>query len=209
VEEDSGIASLVSEYASRLGEEMEKTVGFASIRLDGERTSVRNRETNLGDLITDAMRSISGTDIALTNAGSIRASIDAGEITTKEILTALPFGGQLVTMNLTGRQLAGVFKRTAGLRSGSGGFLQLSGASLTIEKGEARDVRIAGEPLDEKRSYSVATNDFLASGGDGYSSFKQATGYYNTGLKISDVVIDYIRARDMVGKKVESRITRK
>ena len=209
VEEDPRVSSLVSEYASRLGEELEKTVGFATVRLDGERTSVRNRETNLGDLITDAMRSISGADIALTNAGSIRASIDVGEITTKEILTALPFGGQLVTLNLTGRQLASILKRAAGLRPGSGGFLQVSGISFTIKGREAHHVEIAGEPLDEKRNYSVVTNDFLASGGDGYAGFKQGSGYYSTGLKVSDVVIDYIRTEGRVGKKVENRITRR
>lgn len=208
VEIDPEIAELVTGYARRLGEELEKTVGVAVVHLEGERNSVRNRETNLGDLITDAMRTATGADVAITNGGSIRSSIDRGEITTKEILTALPFGGQLVTMNLTGRQIAGVLDRAANLSPGSGAFLQVSGVSYRMAAGKAKNVRIAGQPLDEKRSYRVATNDFLAAGGDGYTAFKQGTEYYNTGLKISDVVIDYIKRRGEVGKMVESRITR-
>jgi len=209
VKEDPAISALVSDYSTRLGAELEKPVGSTSVRLDGERTSVRNRETNLGNLVTDAMRAFSHADVALTNAGSIRASIDKGEITTKEILTALPFGGQLVTLNLTGRQLERILKRTASLAPGSGGFLQVSGLSFRIEGKEAIDVNVVGEPLDEKRSYSVATNDFLAAGGDGYNAFKEGTEYYNTGLKISDVLMDYIGARREVGGQVESRIVKR
>jgi 5'-nucleotidase/UDP-sugar diphosphatase len=209
VEEDPVISDLIKEYADRLGEEMEKPVGFAALWLDGERTSIRNRETNLGNLVADAMKELSGADVALVNGGGIRASIDKGEITIKEILTALPFGGELVTLNLTGRQLAEVLKRAATRAPGSGAFLQVSGISFTIKGGEALDIQVSGERLDEKRSYSVATNDFLAAGGDGYSTFKKGTEYYNTGLGISDVLIDYVKARDKVGEEVESRIVKK
>jgi len=164
---DKEVAALVSDYAGKLDKELDRVVGVASVRLNGDRESVRNRETNLGDLITDVMKLRSGADIALTNAGGIRGSIDEGEITMREILTALPFGGELVALTLTGRQIVKILNRAASLRRGSGAFLQVSGISFDIHKRKAINVQIVGEPVDEKRNYRVATNDFLASGGDG------------------------------------------
>jgi 5'-nucleotidase/UDP-sugar diphosphatase len=208
VDEDTLVSELVSSYADKLDKELARTVGTAAVRLDGERTAVRDRETNLGDLVTDAMRQLTGADIAFTNGGSIRASIDAGEITMREILTALPFEDKLVNLTLTGDQVASIVDQTAGLKSGSGGFLQVSGISFKIRNRKASDIEVAGQPLDEKRNYRVATSEFLAAGGDGYKAFKQGTDYYNTGLKISDVVVDHIRTRSEVGRKVETRIVR-
>ncbi|MFQ5905192.1 MAG: bifunctional metallophosphatase/5'-nucleotidase, partial [bacterium] len=206
VSADKEVATLVSDYAARLDKEFDRVVGVASVRLNGDRESVRSRETNLGDLVADVMRLRSGTDLALTNAGGIRASIDEGEITIREILTALPFGGELVTLTLTGRQIVKIVNRAAGVRPGSGAFLQVSGISFDMHKRKATNIQIAGEPVDEKRNYRVATNDFLASGGDGYSVFKRGSDYYNTGLKINDLVAGYIRDKGRVGREVEHRI---
>ncbi len=206
--EDTLVSELVSSYADRLDKELARSVGTAAVRLDGERTSVRDRETNLGDLVTDAMRQLTGADIAFTNGGSIRASIDAGEVTMREILTALPFEDKLVNLTLTGDQVASIVNQTAGLKSGSGGFLQVSGISFKVRNRKASDIKVGGQPLDEKRNYRVATSEFLAAGGDGYKAFKQGTDYYNTGLKISDVVVDHIRTKSEVGRKVEARIVK-
>jgi 2',3'-cyclic-nucleotide 2'-phosphodiesterase (5'-nucleotidase family) len=208
VDEDTLVSKLVSSYADKLDKELSRSVGAAAVRLDGERTAVRDRETNLGDLVTDAMRQLTGADIAFTNGGSIRASIDAGEITMREILTALPFEDKLVNLTLTGDQVASIVDQTSSLKSGSGGFLQVSGISFKIRNRKASDIKVGGQPLDAKRNYRVATSEFLAAGGDGYKAFKQGTDYYNTGLKISDVVVDHIKTRGEVGRKVETRIVK-
>jgi 2',3'-cyclic-nucleotide 2'-phosphodiesterase (5'-nucleotidase family) len=209
IPQDPRVADLVSSYATRLEKELDGVVGVSSLPLDGDRAAIRSRETNLGDLVADAMRTRTGTDIALINAGSIRAGIDRGDITVREILTALPFEDQSVTLTLTGRQVSDVLNRSAAMKPGSGGFLQVSGVNFTIYGGKAISINVSGEPLDDKKTYAVVTNDFLAAGGDGYEVFKKGSNSYRTEYKISDIVLDYVRGKKTVGAKVENRILRK
>lgn len=206
VEEDPEIKKIVDEYMVKLDKNLKEVIGTALTPLNGAREDVRNKETNLGNLIADVVRSMAKSDIALMNAGGIRASIDKGAITVEEVLNVLPYSNHLVIMKLNGSEILEVLNHYAQIEPGSGGFLQISGIRLEIENKKIKSLGIGGKQIELEKLYSVATNDFLAAGGDGYTTFKKGRNYIDTGLLISDILIDYIKSNKEINAKLDGRI---
>jgi 5'-nucleotidase/UDP-sugar diphosphatase len=157
----------------------------------GDRSVIRSQDTNLAHLITDAMVWKTGADFAITNSGGIRASIQPGEISYRDILTVLPFGNTLYQLKATGEEVMDILEYTATVSAGQGAWPQVSGITYTIEGETVSDVMINGEPIDLDETYTIATNNYLAYGGDGYSMLEDLEGY-DTGFVLADVVQDYV-----------------
>jgi len=123
------------------------------------------------------MIDVTGADIAITNGGGIRASIPVGEITVGDVITVLPFGNIIVTKDLTGAAiLAALEHGTSSYPESLGAFPHVAGLTFEIntlnpEGSRVQNVLVAGVPLDLEGIYTVATNDFLAAGGDDYTMF--------------------------------------
>ena len=174
---DAKVTAKIAEIDKAQGEVLSEVIGTNTIDLDGDRNSVRFGETNLGNLITDAMMDETGADLAITNGGGIRASIKAGDITKGDVVSVLPFGNFIVTKQLTGAQIKEVLE--FGVRSygeSLGGFPHVAGIKFVVDPGRAVGDRIIsltinGEALDMNKTYTVATNDFMAAGGDDYPCF--------------------------------------
>lgn len=213
VAEDAAIKAIVDDYAAQLAAELSQEIGETLVHLDGERPNVRTRETNLGNLITDAMREAMNADVAFTNGGGIRASIVTGTITLGDVYTVLPFDNFLVSIDLTGAQLLAALEH--GFRSYPaqlGGFPHLSGMRVAFDPAQPAGSRVVmaevnGVALDPAATYTVATNDFMAAGGDDYTMFTTGTNYTDSGLYLRDVVADYIRTNSPVNPTIEGRIT--
>ncbi|MGD9497184.1 MAG: bifunctional UDP-sugar hydrolase/5'-nucleotidase [Armatimonadota bacterium] len=206
VPEDEQVAAIVAGYAGRLDEAMQRVVGHTTVPLDGEREHVRAQETNLGNAITDAMRLVSGSPIALHNGGGIRASIDAGPITLAEVLQVLPFRNEVATVELTGAQLREILERSISQPRPHGGFLQVSGLKLTVEGDRLAEVLVGAEPLDPQQTYVVTTNDFLLEGGDGYETFTRGRNQYHVGTKLDTAFVQYLVEMGTIAPAVEERI---
>ena len=174
---DAKVTAKIAEIDKAQGEVLSEVIGTNTIDLDGDRNSVRFGETNLGNLITDAMMDETGADLAITNGGGIRASIKAGDITKGDVVSVLPFGNFIVTKQLTGAQIKEVLE--FGVRSygeSLGGFPHVAGIKFVVDPSRAVGDRIIsltinGEALDMNKTYTVATNDFMAAGGDDYPCF--------------------------------------
>ncbi len=183
----------VLDYFKALGsEKLDTVIGETKILLDGERANVRSKSTNLANLIADAMAWKAGADVAITNGGGIRASIKAGKITIRDILTVLPFGNRLYVLEMTGEQLLKVLEYAATVQPGQGAWPQVSGIVFKAVGGKVTDVRIKGQPIDLTKTYRVVTNDYMAGGGDGYTMFKGLKGY-DTGFAMDYAVVEYIQ----------------
>ncbi len=208
------IEALVQPFVEELGARLQEIIGLAEVDLDGERQNVRTRETNLGNFLSDILRLTQKTEIGLMNGGGIRASIPAGEITLEEILTVLPFGNTITTLQVTGAQLKEAMENSVSMiESSAGRFLQISGMTLSYdpERPAGRrvmEIRVNGEPLDMTRLYSIATNNFIAGGGDGYDLFKTASNLFDTQFVLADVVADFIREAGVISAQMEGRIKR-
>jgi 2',3'-cyclic-nucleotide 2'-phosphodiesterase (5'-nucleotidase family) len=204
---------LIQTVHERVQKEMQAVIGTATTLLDGVRENVRAKETNLGNLIADVMRASTGADVAMTNGGGIRASIAPGEITINDVVTVLPFGNTLSTIKLTGEQLLAVLEHSVRLYPATnGGFMQVSGLTFSFDpslpEGErVVEVKVGGVKLDPAAVYTVATNDFLAAGGDGYTAFAEGTELVDTGISLDIVLMEYIQQQGSVGASVDGRIT--
>ncbi len=165
----------------------------------------RAGECLIGNLLTDAIRDETGSDIAITNGGGIRADIDEGEVTVGEVLTVLPFGNTIATLKLTGAQVVASLEHGVGRvggKSGTGRFPQVSGMRYEFdpsldEGSRIKKVEISNngmfEPIDENKMYSIATNNFMRTGGDGYVLFNDdAVEPYDYGRPLEEALIDYM-----------------
>jgi len=222
VPEDPDVKAIIEPYAKELKEMMTEVVGKTLVPLDGSRapkpgipSGVRCNETNLGNLVADMMRWASeGADIALENGGGIRwhRVFPAGNITRGDIYELLPFLNTLVMMDLTGAQIRAALELSVNKYPYEfGSFLHVSGLKFTFDPTKPAfsrvvNVWVGGEPLVETAVYRVATNDFLAAGGDGYTVLTLGTNFVDTGIYLMDYMVEYLKAFSPVSPVVEGRI---
>lgn len=218
---DPAVAARVAEIQAAIDADYGQVFARTEVALDGEKSSVRTSETNLGDLIADAMLWQAGqtdkeVDAAITNGGGIRASIPAGDITKRDINTVLPFGNTLYVVTVTGAELLEALEAATGYApETAGAFPQVAGLQFTVNTGvpfateenypnstygkPAANHRVliqtvGGEAFDPAQTYTIVTNDFLGAGGDAYHAFGKASKGYDTGTPLDEVVMDYISA---------------
>ena len=205
----------------------------SEVLLNGDKApGNRTEETNLGDLITDAMvwsvareggiEQVEPNQIVgITNGGGIRAAVNAGDVSMKDINTVLPFGNTVAVIYVTGEELLEALEASTFCTPDSiGGYPQTSGITWTLDttkefdKGEVYTLdgkessyfkpasiqrvtieAINGEPFDPAATYAVVTNNFCAAGGDTYNVFARAynegTGF-DTGIPLDQAVMEYI-----------------
>ena len=226
--ENREVGSIVAKYQKQVDSFMDVTVGESLVDLDG--VNVRRQETNLGNLITDIMRKAAGADAAIINGGTIRTSIKKGKIKVSDVYAVVPFDNYIVAIKLTGRQIRETLEHgVSAIEAGEGRFPQISGIAFTFNRhaqsgSRVKEVLIGGRPIVADKEYTVATNDFLAAGGDGYKAFGDAVKsskdyaviggamkgdklvYSNAGKWLRDVVIEFIKSRKEISTRVEGRI---
>lgn len=216
VKPDEAVAAKVAEYAKLLDAELGVELGTTAIELDSRKASVRAMETAMGNLVADGIRKAVGADLAITNGGGIRGDkvYPAGtKLTRKDILTELPFGNKTVMIELTGAQVEEALENgVSEIEKGAGRFPQVSGLTFVVDKAKAAGDRVSdimanGAALDPAKNYSVATNDYMAGGGDGYSVFKGTKMLVNpeSAKLMANDVMAYIRELGEV-KAMEPRI---
>jgi len=158
------------------GFEPKKVIATTTEALDGREVSVRNYPTNLTNLIAQAMlQTVDGANLALFNSGSIRIDdqLPPGEIKEYDVIRIMPFGGKIQAVEMQGDLLAQVLDQGKANR-GSGGYLQMANVSQTQDSNEWL---VEENPLDTKKKYRVAINDFLMTGkeqGLGFLTFQDS-----------------------------------
>ncbi len=194
----------------------------------GQSKAVRLDDFPVTNFVTNAMLEECDADIVFQNAGGIRAAIPAGTVTKLNVYTILPFDNNMVTFDLTGAQVKLVLAHAAKIISvthnasftTNGAFLQVAGMTWkkvnanTIlpdgtnivgglnQLGEAQDILVDGTPISDTAIYKIATINYLAQGGDGYTILKdlvegtnpdygQAQNFYDTSKFQRDVLIDW------------------
>lgn len=211
---------LVDEYNQRLNRLLNQKIGFFGNEVQTTRSLIRTMEMPFGNFIADALRNYAKTDIGLINGGVIRGDKTYTKgvfITRRDIATELPFRTHVTAMSVTGEQLKQALENSVSeVELVKGRFLQVSGISFTysINKpiGErVQTININGRKLESQQIYSVATSDYLANGGDGYSVFLNALHQPQNNQKpplLADVVIRRIQQQKTIFPKVEFRIKR-
>jgi 5'-nucleotidase / UDP-sugar diphosphatase len=221
IKPDVRLAATLKAFTVPLESFRNQVVATAAVRLNGDRADVRKRETNLGNLISDGYlwkTQGAGTTIALMNGGGIRTSIEPGPVTVAKAIEVQPFGNTVYVMALSGAEVRAALENgVSQWEAGAGRFLQVAGLKYTFDLAKAVGGRVTEVlvktkdgfvPLDEKASYKVVTNNFIAVGGDGFDVLKNAKGErYDTYLTDYVVVNEYFASLKSVEAKVEGRIT--
>ncbi|WP_171051634.1 bifunctional metallophosphatase/5'-nucleotidase [Alteribacter natronophilus] len=199
IEPDKAMEALVEEEKVEWAEMLDEVIAVFDQELEGGRTAVRTRQTSFGTLITDAFRVETGAEAAFTNGGNIRAGLPEGPVTRRDLLNALPFANTVVVLELSGSDVEKTLEQSVSQFPGeSGGFLQVSGIDYSFNAkkppgSRIADVRIAGEPLVPDKMYTIATNSYLANGGNGYKWLADLPVVLNTGEIVSGIVERYMR----------------
>lgn len=217
VKPDHEVAERVAHYLARMDKGLDEPIGVTRTLLDFRASSLRSEETALGDFYADAMRERVGADIAIMNGGGIRgdAVIEAGAtISGATIVASLPFRNRLANIELSGADIrAGLENGVSLLSKRAGRFPQISGARMVVRREAPEGARIVsieidGKPIDDKKRYKVATNDYLAEGKDGYDAFVRGTPLLSEddGPLLATVVMDAIRKTGSIAPKPDGRI---
>ncbi|UCZ53894.1 5'-nucleotidase C-terminal domain-containing protein [Bacillus shivajii] len=211
LEENESVKSMLEAIKAEVGEVINEIVATIDVDLNGGRKNVRTKETNLGNLITDIMKNTTEADIAFMNGGGIRTGIPAGDVTVGNVYDVFPFGNRVVTMEVTGEDILRSLEfAVRKYPKESGDFLHVSGMSFTFDRkmpeGErVTDVFIGDEPLNLYMPYKLATDEFLASGGDGYSWLAEKNIESTSDKLLSELFIEYLK-EDKPFPTVEGRI---
>ena len=170
-------------------------------------------QTALGDMVADSMEwytQKNDVDFAIQNGGGIRTDLPEGEIEKGTIYEVLPFDNSVMVLTMKGEDVQKLFDYIATIPRGEGAFPQVSDSvEFTINYNEktCENIRINGEPIDPEATYKVATNSYMAAGGDGYSMFKNAMNSYDTSMFQRDVFIEYVKhLGGTVSPDVDNRI---
>ncbi len=208
VEPDEEIKKMVDHYGEGKKMLLNHVIGKAEEPLTKDKTE--SGERAIGDLIADSHREAMGTDFSFMNPGAIRASLDKGTITWGQLYTMLPFGTHLVKMSLKGKQIKNILEQ-----QWTGTFqtvLQTSGLHYTWNKNAPAGEKVTemndenGKKLNPDQLYTVAVTNYLATGGDGFTAFKEGTNQASGPLTL-DAFIRYIHSQgDVVSSRPLNRI---
>nr|WP_084235543.1 5'-nucleotidase C-terminal domain-containing protein [Papillibacter cinnamivorans] len=223
-EKDADIAAFVDNIKAENDTLLNTVVAGTSVGLtiknpDGTR-AVRNRETNMGDLVADAYRIVGGADIGWVNGGGVRDNIAAGDITYSQIIAVNPFGNALCVCEATGQEILDALEMASrNCPSENGGFLQVSGLKYTIDTAVASSVKVDDkgmfvgvdggrrvkdvqvlngatgvyEPISLTKTYTLASHNYmLKSGGDGINMFADNHFILEDVMLDNQVLITYI-----------------
>ncbi|KQO67784.1 bifunctional UDP-sugar hydrolase/5'-nucleotidase [Methylobacterium sp. Leaf89] len=207
----------VQRLQGALSRELDVPVGVTRAPLDSRIAAVRVREASFGSLVADALRASTGAQVAITNGGGIRGNrfYPAGAtLTRRDILTELPFGNTIVLVSLTGAHLRALLEGAlADWGHPAGRFPQVSGLVVTLDPTAPVGKRIvslsaAGSIVDPDATYTVASNNFLYDGGNGYGDLARGRTLIGRtdGQLVANAVMAYIRANAPLPAPAEGRI---
>ncbi|MEJ2289327.1 MAG: 5'-nucleotidase [Deinococcales bacterium] len=209
--------AFVQGYVKQLDASFSKVLGKSVVSLDAVEKDVRSKETNLGDFIAGAVQRATHADVAIMNGGGIRTdrSYPAGPITKKDVYAILPFGNSVVVVKAKGSVLAAALENGVSQRQDlAGRFPQVAGVRFVLHPNQpvgqrVTDIQVDGKPLDPNATYTVAINDYMFAGGDGYTMFKglPTSVAPSEGPLLAAVVADAIQADGTIAPKIDGRIT--
>jgi 5'-nucleotidase / UDP-sugar diphosphatase len=215
---DPETQKITDDYVKQLDNELNVVIGKIVNGLDSRRNTVRTGEAAIGNLIADAMRDVMKADVALMNGGGIRADKEyaaGSDITRKDILSELPFGNVTILVEVSGKQLREALENgVSKIEDGAGRFAHVSGMKIEADATKPAGSRIVSvmvgdKPLDDTAMYKLATNDFLLSGGDGFTSLGGGKVLVDArgGQLVANDVMVYVKKLGSVDAKVEGRVT--
>lgn len=205
---DPAVLAIFDKYAKAIAPIKNEIIGKSAVTLT-HNSKVEN-VTPLGQWATDVMRAKAGADIAFQNGGGLRRDLPAGDVTMGLMYEIMPFDNTIYTFNLLGSDVKKALE--IGINSTTIGNGQFSGINVKFDSSKPAGSRVTevklldGTVLDDTKYYKVATNDFQATGGDGYVMFKLGTEQYNTNIPIRDILVQAIKDAKIINPVFDQRM---
>lgn len=216
IPEDPAAVGLADRLTSSLKYKLEKPVGYTATALDGRFSTVRQRESNLGNFVCDLMRFYHNADCSMMAGGTIRGDqiYPPGMLRLKDILNCFPFEDPVVLLRLSGQALLEALENgVSTLPALEGRFTQVSNISFGYKLdgppgSRITFARVHGQPIDPDRQYTMATRGYMARGKDGFSSLLVQSEGGNVeelvseenGVLISTILRQYFQSLKVLGK---------
>lgn len=219
IKDDPEVAAVIQEYDSKLSTELDRPIAETKTEWDALQATNESRETNLGNLIADAYREETGADVAMFNGGSIRSNqtYGPGKLTKRDILSLLPFENPVVKIEVRGAVIQQALEHgvaTVGIKA-DGRFPQVSGMTVEYDASKPVGTRVSkilinGKPLVADSKYTLATNGYVITGGDGYDMFKSAHFLLKPEEGNSEAVslVNFISKAKQISPQIEQRVVR-
>ena len=197
IAEDKKLSAALRIYSQNVTAVLSQVIGTAEAPFINDKT--REQETAIGDAVADSMLWYANemgqnVEFAFQNGGGVRTTLPDGEIQKSTIYEVLPFDNSVAVSTMKGSDVIALFDRTPET-VGQGAMPQVSdGVKLVIDSasGTVKSLSINGAPVDPDRMYKIATNSYLAAGGDGYTVFTKAVDVYDMAMMQRDVFIDWV-----------------
>lgn len=206
---DANVKAIVDAAKAEVGPIFNEIIGAASQELNRTQMGAPYGESYLGNWNTDVMKSKAGADVAMQNNGGLRIDIPQGDITVGTIFSFMPFDIELCVFNMTKAQIKVVLEQ-AFMDGGKG--IQIAGLKVSYDSARPSGSRVVditrenGAAISDTEKLKVVTNDFLATGGDGFKGFVDAGTYENTHVLVRDALIENIKANHTITAAMNSRI---
>lgn len=200
---DPLVQQTVAGYAGAIAKQMDEVVGRSAVYFANERKAMG--DAPIGNLVADVIREATGADVALMNSGGIRSFLPQGEITRGAVFSMLPFENRLVRFKADGPLVQEVADFVVAKMGGSGS-LQVGGLTFHAKGGKATRVMVGGKPLDLRRTYTVATIDYLANANDGATVFTKVKAVEPTGQLVRDAFFAYLKKHPTLAQPQGGRI---
>ena len=202
---DSQALAIVAPYKAGVDSIMSPVLGMSRVAMNPNRP-----ESLLSNWAADVMvegstaTGLPAADMGLVNIGGLRNNMPKGIVRKGDIILISPFENSLVVLEMKGKDLLNLMQNIAAV----GGEGVSSSVRLVISKdGKLISATINGEKISHKRTYTVATLDYLAEGNDKMYALKKAKKRHEIGLKTRDVMIESIIKHRIIDAKMEGRIT--
>lgn len=192
--EDPAVKAIYDRYNAQLSPVLDEVITTLENDLDHDKTAGL---TTLGQFNTKLMMDITGAQIGLTNGGGIRAPLDKGELTVGDMYSVFPFDNTLVTLELTGADLKKNLEHGIDPNNGVG-WIQFYGIKVFYDETKPVGEKITsmrlmdGTKIEADKYYTVVTNDFMATNGDGYN-FSGAKNLTDTNIVMRDAMIKELK----------------
>jgi 2',3'-cyclic-nucleotide 2'-phosphodiesterase (5'-nucleotidase family) len=208
---DPKIDNFIKPYREHINKDLDSVLAYCPETLD---KSSGKWQTTIGNLMADvtlmrgnlvfAARENKKIDICLLNSGGIRSILPKGNVTTRTAFEIMPFENTLIIIALKGEQILELVNYFIAEKKPH----PLAGITFTIEKDNvASAILVQGKPIVKDQIYYVATNDYLANGGDSMDFFKKGVEKYDLNYKLRNILIDYFKAVDTIPVIRDTRIT--
>ena len=205
------IENFIKPYRDHINKDLDSVLAFSPETLD---KSTGKWQTTIGCLMADVCvqrgnlvfkkRENKTIDLCLLNHGGIRAILPKGNVTSRTAFEIMPFENNLVVLAMKGQQIADIAAYIIKEKKPQ----PLSGMTFKITKeNTAKNIQVQGQPLDVNKIYYVATNDYLANGGDNMAFFAKNVEKFDLNYKLRDVLIDYFKEVDTIPAPRDIRIT--